>query len=180
MGIRCYLAVDTSGSTVRRGRRDGALRALPPIVALLEATGDDSSLTVVGFATTAAVTVPMTRAADVALLPAMATGGFSSLAAAFRLLAGTVPDDARQLVADGRTVPRATVVVIIDGLPTDRDQDVLDARDRLDADLHLILPPEVPALPVAGLRCTRHRLDGDAPAEVASSIESAVRRILGG
>lgn len=154
------------------------MRALPSIVALLEAAGDDSSLTMVAFATTASVTVPMTRAADVALLPAMATGGFSSLAAAFRLLATTISDDTRQLVADGRTPHRATVVVIADGLPTDRDDDVLDARDRLDADLHLILPPDVPALPVAGLRGRRHRLEGDAPAEVAASIEAAMRRVL--
>ncbi|GIF73801.1 vWA domain-containing protein [Asanoa siamensis] len=179
MTVLLYLVVDVSGSTVRRGFHGGVVRALPGIVGDLERTGgDDAWLSMITYSTEAAVLIPLTRARDVQVLPAPRAGGFSSLAAALRLLVGTVGSDAALLRADGLTAPEPTVLVVADGLPTDRDEDVLAARDAIEADLHLALPADVPALAAAGLRGTRHPLTLGTPEEVAASVCDAARRAV--
>jgi len=178
--ILLYLVVDASGSTVRHGFHGGAVRALPTVVADIEwATGGAAWLSVLSYAGDADLLVPMTRVNSLTVVPVPRAGGLSSLAAAFRLLATTIARDAALLAADGLSPPRPTVLVVADDLPTDRDDDLLEARDKLDADLHVALPADVAGLPVAGLRATRHRLELGTSEQVSASISEAVRRILG-
>ena len=179
MPILLYLLVDVSGSTVRHGFHAGIVRALPAVVGhLAQAHGAQGRLSVLTYATEAALLIPMTRVADLDVLPVPSTGGLSSLVAGFELLAATAGPDRAVLHADGLAAPRPTVLVVADDLPTDRDEEVLAARDRLDADLHVVLPGDVPALAVAGLRATRHRLARGTPEQVAASVGDAVRTIL--
>jgi len=171
-----YLMVDVSGSTVRRGFLAGVTRALPAVVG--EIVQAESRLAVLTYATEAAVLIPMTRVSDLDVLPAPVAGGLSSLVAGFDLLADVAGQDRAVLTADGLPAPRPTVLVVADDLPTDRDEDVLAARNRVDADLHVALPDDVPALAVAGLRATRHQLVLGAPEEVTASLCAAVRTAL--
>jgi uncharacterized protein YegL len=177
--VLLYLMVDVSGSTVRQGFLAGVTRALPAVVGDLAQDHDaESRFGVLTYATEAAVLIPMTRICDLDVLPAPAAGGLSSLVAGFDLLADVARQDRAVLMADGLPAPRPTVLVAADDLPTDRDEDVLAARDRVDADLHVALPGDVPALAVAGLRATRHRLALGAPEQVAASLCTAVRTAL--
>ncbi|MBO3737808.1 vWA domain-containing protein [Actinoplanes flavus] len=152
-----YLLLDVSGSTVRNGFHQRAAQALPAVVDRIErARGDQAWLGMVTYADQAALLIPLTRVTGLHHLPVPRPGGFSSLAAGLRMLASCTAHDTDQLAADGFATPRPIVVIVADGLPTDRDTDVLAARAALDADVHALLPGHVPALAAAGLRATLH------------------------
>jgi Mg-chelatase subunit ChlD len=175
-----YLLADTSGSTARGGFADGWRRAQPRLVAAVERGGH--RICFLSYADDATLRVPLLAARDLAFIPEMPAYGLSSLAAGLRLLAGVVDQDRRQLSADGITAGRAVAVVVADGLPTDPDERVLEARDALgdDTDLHLAVPPGEDRLALAGLRAVLHPLPDRDADKVAASITGAVESALAG
>ncbi len=158
-----HLVIDVSGSTVRRSFHDGWVRALPAVV---DAIPPGWAFSVISYSSDAALIVTPTPVTDLVRLPTPPPGGFSSLAAAFRLLAAT---------SEGA---RSRVLVVADGLPTDRDEVLLAARDEVEAQLHIAVSDEVDLLPVAGLRAIRHRLDPTGPAAFADSLVQAAKAVL--
>jgi uncharacterized protein YegL len=179
-----YLLIDTSGSTVLHNVNLGCNRALPEMVAAIETNGGASArLGLVSYGTDAVVCVPLTAVADLTMIPVLPAAGLSSMAAGFRLLAETIAADCEQLAADALRHADPTVVVIVDGLPTDNASEVLAARDLLDVvrrppRVHVVAPVEVDALALNGLRATAHQLDTGEPQRIADSLVSVVRAVV--
>jgi Mg-chelatase subunit ChlD len=179
-GRSVYLLADASGSTARGGFAGGWRTAEPRLVALAERGGH--RICFLSYADEATLRVPLTPASDLVFIPEMRAYGLSSLAAGLRLLAGVVDQDRRQLSTDGIPTGRAVAVVVADGLPTDRDDHVLAARDALGdgTDLHLAVPPGEDRLALAGLRARLHPIPANGAEEVATSITKALAAALGG
>jgi uncharacterized protein YegL len=178
-----YLLIDTSGSTTRGHVNAGVNLALPGFVSAVEERhGPAGRFCLAAYGSEATVHVPLTRAVDVSLLPALPAAGLSSLAAGFATVAAAVAADRRQLAADGESPGAPAVVVVADGLPTDAGPVLLAARSALDSagavDVDLVVPAATDALTVAGLRVRRHDLDVSSPSSVAGSAVEAVRRVL--
>ena len=178
-----YLLIDTSGSTARRHVNDGINLALPGFVAALEERhGPTGRFCLASYSGEASIRVPLTRAVDIALLPALPAEGLSSLAAGFTAVAAAVAADREHLIGDGEYPGAPAVVVVADGLPTDAGPALLEARSALDlagvTDVDLVVPAAADSLAVAGLRVRRHDLDVSSPASVAGSAVAAVQRVL--
>lgn len=179
-----YILVDCSGSTARGGVAAGFAQALP---LLIDAAGRRPGVLValLGYSTRAQMLVRLSDPASIRLIPALAPAGLSSLASGLRLLAQSMPEDARQLAADQiRSLP-AVVLVVADGLPTDPDIELLAARADLDdataqpAKLHAVVLGSTDRVAVAGLRMTFHPLEPGAPVDLAASIVAAFERVVG-
>jgi uncharacterized protein YegL len=181
-----YLLIDASGSTVRAGFNAGCNRALPELVTLLEERwGDAVRICLLSYGSGAAVRVPLTPVADLAMIPILTPDGLSSLASGLDLLGRTLEQDLRQLASDGVTSHPPVVVVLADGLPTDDGERVLRARAALDGVapppvLHVAMPADTDALALAGLRASVHRLTlGDAE-QVARSVLAVAEHAVPG
>lgn len=174
-----HLLVDVSGSTVRGGFDQACNRAMPGIVDALQPA--DVLLSVLTYATEASVHLPLGRLDDVRLIPALRPGGLSSLAAGLRLLASCAAADAESLRLDGIPAGRPLCVVLCDGLPTDRANDVLAARAGLGTalDLHMVVPDGTDRLAVAGLRATPHAWHPGPPGRIAADLVAAVAEAAG-
>jgi uncharacterized protein YegL len=180
-----YFLVDASGSTVRDGFNAGWNLVLPRLISAAEEDPDHQvRVCVFSYGTEAVVRIGLTPAGQVSVIPTLIAGGLSSLAAGLRLAASTIDVDWHQLDVDGVTADPPMVWVVADDLSTDSGADLLAARETLAAAagppvLHVAVPDEVDELSVAGLRAVRHPVAvGDAE-QVADSIESAVRSVLG-
>jgi uncharacterized protein YegL len=169
-----YLLADTSGSTARGGFADGWRRAQPRLVAAAERGGH--RICFLSYADDATLRVPLMPARDLVFIPEMRASGLSSLAAGLRLLAGVADQDRRQLETDGIPAGPAVAVVVADGLPTDRDERLLAARDTLagDTELHLAVPPGEDRLALAALRAVLHPIPAAGAEEVAEALIAAV------
>ena len=169
-----YVLADTSGSTARGGFADGWRRAQPRLVAAAERGGH--RICFLSYGDDATLRVPLIPARDLAFIPHMRAYGLSSLAAGLRLLAGVVDQDRRQLDTDGIPAGPAVAVVVADGLPTDRDERLLEARDALpgDTELHLAVPPGEDRLALAGLRAVLHPIPAGGADEVAAAVTAAL------
>lgn len=179
-GAAVYLLADTSGSTVRDGFNAGWNFALPLLVALAEQS-DGGRISFLSYADDAALHVRLTPARDLTMIPWMPPGGLSSMAAGLRLLGRTIGEDRRQLRSDGLPPARAVTVVVADGLPTDADEEVLDAREQLAREataLHVAAPPGEDLLALAGLRAAVHPVRAGDAATVAGSIVAAAQAAL--
>jgi uncharacterized protein YegL len=178
--INFYFVIDLSGSTGRDGLHIGWVRAMPEIIKELEAASGEIRFCLLSYASEAAILVPLTLVADLVLLPTPEPGGFSSLAAALRLLATVVERDRAQLAADGIADVETRILIVTDGLATDSDSAVLAARAGFQADTHLVVPAATPPLAVAGLGMIRHRLEVGEPGQVVKSLIAASRAVLAG
>lgn len=191
-----YVMIDTSGSTRRGGFAVGSQLALPQIV---DAAASHPGLlvSVLGYGSRADTLVWLTQPAGIELIPAVTPTGLSSLAAGLRLLAESVGQDASRLAADGIVCLPPAVLVLADGLPTDRAADLFDARsaldDALDAAVHraadsgalgpapvFAAPLDTDPLAVAGLRMTFEPLARGTPADLAASVAAVFARLLAG
>jgi len=174
-----YLLADTSGSTARNRFNDAWNQALPRLVDTIgDTAGLDTRICLMSYATEAQIRIPLACVEDIVAIPWMAPTGLSSLVAGLRLLRRTVHEDRHQLASDGIATGGVTALVVTDGLPTDRDADVLAERDRLDVagiTLHVACPVGPEALAFAGLRATLHPIAGATTGEVASAIVAAAR-----
>jgi hypothetical protein len=174
-----YILTDVSGSTVRDGFGAGWNQALPRFVDMLETVaGPRARLCLLTYADEAAVRTVLQPAADLVDLPIVASAGLSGMAAGLGLLARTIGDDRAQLDADGVEVRRPVVLIVADGLPTDDDDEVLDARALLPDDVHLAVPAGTGALEVAALSRHRHDLSVGTAAAVADSLVVVVETLL--
>lgn len=180
-----YVLIDSSGSTVRGGFAAACAQALPLLV---DAAGrrPGTGVSVLAYGTAARVLVRLSEPGNVRLIPAITPGGLSSLAAGLRSLAQSWLEDSSQLAADGIGCLPPVGFVVADGLPTDRAEDLLAARDALDdvpADLaprlHAAMPAGVDPLPIAGLRMIFHPLLAGTPAKLADSLLAAFGEALG-
>ncbi|MET7970919.1 hypothetical protein [Micromonospora sp. NPDC005305] len=175
-----YVLADTSGSTVRDGFHEGLHLALPHLVRLAEDQGLDTRICLASYGDDATLQVPLIGARDLTMIPRMPAGGLSSLAAGLRMLVRVVSHDLRQLRSDGITTGRPVTLVVAHGLPTDRDQQVLAAREPLDSDLHVVAPLGEDHLAFAALAATLHPMRTGIAGRVARSVIEAARRAWAG
>lgn len=118
-----YLVCDESGSMGPNGGVDTINSSLPELHATLASDPlvvDKSRLSIIAFSNEAAVTLPMTQAAEVAQLPGVQAGGGTSYGAAFQTLRQALENDVASLKADGYRVYRPCVFFMSDGEPTDK------------------------------------------------------------
>jgi uncharacterized protein YegL len=141
-----YVLVDTSGSTARGGFAAACAQLLPM---LIDAAAQRAGLliSVLCYGTQARLLVGLNAPGDISMIPVLVPGGLSSLAAGLRLLAESVRQDARQLVADGIDCLPPAVLVLADGLPTDDDASLLAAANAL-ADVAPGMAAPVCAMPL--------------------------------
>src|SRR5580704_8299470 len=98
-----YLALDTSGSTIRGGWIAACNGALPDYVGNLEREsvgGIRNHLCILTYGDRCAVVVPLDDVSRINRLPALVPEGFSSLASGFAALRDTISADTAQLDAD--------------------------------------------------------------------------------
>ncbi|MEU7866501.1 vWA domain-containing protein [Dactylosporangium sp. NPDC049140] len=180
-----YLLADTSGSTTRGGFSGGWHLALPRLVALAESLGPGHRISLLTYGDDASLRVPLTGASQLAMIPLMPPAGLSSLAAGLRLLARVVRQDRQQLRSDGIADAKVALIVA-DGLPTDADEVLLEARAGLDphaVGLHLVAPPgedREDRLALAALRATLYPLRTGDAGRIADSIVAAAGAALTG
>ncbi len=124
-----YLAIDTSGSTRRCGLISALNDALPHIIEGLEARQSfqlSVRFCLVSWNTEATVLVGLSELSTLEGIPELVPGGFSSLASALRRLRADVEFDLGQLAADGVKHKRPACILLADGLPTDRHENLLE------------------------------------------------------
>lgn len=175
-----YVLADTSGSTVRAGVNEGWNLAQPWLVSAVAAGGPDRRICLITYGTDAVLRVPLISACDLTMVPWMPAAGLSSMAAGLRLLARTIREDRQQLRSDQIPVGASVALIVADGLPTDTDEQVLDARALVGdgSTMHIVAPPGEDVLAFTGLRATFHALDTDGADRVARSIVAAARAAL--
>lgn len=131
-----YLVIDASGSTELDNWIGWVNALLPALVEQLEVVEEQQTheirLSTLTFGTVAAVHVPLTATSAIDFIPSVQTSGFTSLSSAFRLLASTIAEDDSGLVADGYEVIPATACFILQDLPTDPPDQVIDALAELE------------------------------------------------
>jgi hypothetical protein len=178
-----YVLVDSSGSTARNAWLDSCYLALPSLVTALESDRSDpiaKRLCLISYATESSIQIGLSNPADIAELPPLRAVGLSSLASAFELLAEILPADQSQCRSDGESWSRPKVIVVMDDLPTDPSDSVLDAsRILMDVGpapcLHSVAPASLDGLSLSGIGFSKvvGIPPGSSPEEMARLIPEA-------
>lgn len=132
-----YLVIDASGSTALDNWIGRVNALLPALVEQLELADDrvthEVRLSMLTFGTSAVVHMPLSATSAIEFIPAIQSGGFTSLSSAFHALAATIAEDASSLTADGYNVVPATACFVLQGLPTDPPDHLIEALAELEA-----------------------------------------------
>jgi uncharacterized protein YegL len=124
-----YLLCDTSKSMA--GERIQAVNeGLPEIQAeILDDPIVDAKarISVISFSTEAKVDLPLTRLADVQVMPQLKAGGQTNYAKGMELTERQISDDVNRLIGEGYTVLRPCVYFLTDGRPGDNWKRVRDS-----------------------------------------------------
>ena len=124
-----YLLCDTSKSMA--GERIKAVNdGLPEIQAeILDDPIVDAKarISVISFATEAVVDLPLTRLADVEVMPQLKAGGQTNYAKGMELARRQIDEDVKRLISEGFSVLRPCVYFLTDGRPGDGWKRVRDS-----------------------------------------------------
>lgn len=124
-----YLLCDTSKSMA--GERIKAVNdGLPEIQAeILDDPIVDAKarISVISFATDAVVDLPLTRLADVEVMPQLKAGGQTNYAKGMELTRRKIDEDVKRLMSEGFSVLRPCVYFLTDGRPGDSWKRVRDS-----------------------------------------------------
>jgi uncharacterized protein YegL len=118
-----YLVVDVSSSMggAKAQAANNMVLALVDALAANPILSDKIRFGMLQFATDARVLLPLCDPLDSnTVFPALAVGGATAYAPAFRLLRSEIEANVKQLKADGFAVHRPTVFFLSDGSPTDQ------------------------------------------------------------
>lgn len=155
-----YILFDCSGSTQRDGWIAACNGALPALITAVErrSSAEKILLSVLGYADTGTVMVPLSEPHSLDELPLLSPSGLSSLAHGLQLAATLVGEDASQLRVDGFQPDVATMVAVVQDVGTDTADSLLLAAAELAqtrACLHVVHPAGPDRLALAGLGARR-------------------------
>jgi uncharacterized protein YegL len=121
-----YLVCDESGSMGDSIDQMNS-QLLPELhreIASNPVVADKTRFSIIGFAETARVLLPLSDLSDLHGLPGLVARGTTCYGGAFELLRQTIDADVTGLKAEGNLVYRPAVFFLSDGLPTDDDWEV--------------------------------------------------------